>query len=234
MLILGSLNESKDVLIETSAPRGDFQPSSKRLLGTVFSEFNMQPLGGAHIIYQKLPYYDDVGVIYADSISGQYELILLEGETYDLTFSAKGYDPKQIKVEMKTSDDENSIIKDVFLSLDEANRILKLQSLTFARGRSNIGSSSFQELNALAEWLKNHDKAVIRLEGHTDYAGNAKANLLLSEQRVEKVKEYLVKHGAGKKQVKTKAFGGENPLTKERSDSAKALNRRVEVRFIKY
>ena len=64
-------------------------------------------------------------------------------------------------------------------------------------------------------------------------AGNAEANMKLSEARVEAVKEYLVKNGINKNRILTKAFGGSQPLFTERTDEAKTKNRRVEVRVIR-
>ena len=81
--------------------------------------------------------------------------------------------------------------------------------------------------------MEDHPNNSIQLEGHTDFEGNATANLKLSLDRVEAVKEYLVGQGVRKKRVLTKAFGGTQPLTRERTDEAKARNRRVEVRVIR-
>ncbi|MEM8895354.1 MAG: OmpA family protein, partial [Bacteroidota bacterium] len=73
---------------------------------------------------------------------------------------------------------------------------------------------------------------IIQLEGHTDFQGNSAANMQLSQDRVDAVKEYLVDNGIKKNRVLTKAFGGTQPLSTERTDEAKASNRRVEVRII--
>lgn len=73
---------------------------------------------------------------------------------------------------------------------------------------------------------------VIQLEGHTDYLGPAKQNLELSEKRVLAVKDYLVSKGINKARIKTKAFGGTKPLSKEDTPEAHAANRRVEVRVL--
>ena len=73
---------------------------------------------------------------------------------------------------------------------------------------------------------------VIQLEGHTDYRGSKRLNYELSEERVEAVKDYLVKNGISPKRIKTKAFGGSNPLVREQSLEASRINRRVEVRIL--
>jgi len=81
--------------------------------------------------------------------------------------------------------------------------------------------------------MKENTKIVIQLEGHTDNQGSSKANLALSEDRVEAVKRYLVSKGIGKDRIKTKSFGGSQPLSNELTQEARAMNRRVEMRILK-
>jgi OOP family OmpA-OmpF porin len=50
---------------------------------------------------------------------------------------------------------------------------------------------------------------------------------------VEAVKRYLVSKGIGKDRIKTKAFGGSQPLSNELTQEARAMNRRVEMRILK-
>jgi len=71
------------------------------------------------------------------------------------------------------------------------------------------------------------------LEGHTDNQGSSKANLALSQERVDAVKRYLVAMGISKDRVKTKAFGGSQPLSNEMTQEARSMNRRVEMRILK-
>ncbi|NJM26972.1 MAG: OmpA family protein [Bacteroidia bacterium] len=73
---------------------------------------------------------------------------------------------------------------------------------------------------------------VIQLEGHTDYQGDPKDNLKLSQQRVNAVKEYLVGRGIKSGRVKTKAFGGSMPLSRDDTPEAHRMNRRVELRIL--
>jgi OOP family OmpA-OmpF porin len=88
-------------------------------------------------------------------------------------------------------------------------------------------------LDEVAQMMKENSRIVIQLEGHTDNQGSSKANLALSEDRVEAVKKYLVAKGIGKDRVKTKAFGGSQPLSNEMTQEARAMNRRVEMRILK-
>ena len=73
---------------------------------------------------------------------------------------------------------------------------------------------------------------VIQLEGHTDYQGDPKENMKLSQMRVDAVKSYLSSKGVSKGRVKTKAFGGTMPLSRDNTPEAHRLNRRVELRIL--
>ena len=64
-------------------------------------------------------------------------------------------------------------------------------------------------------------------------AGVEKANSELSQDRVDAVKKYLTSNGIAKDRVKTKAFGGTPPISKDKTEEARSLNRRVEMRILK-
>lgn len=80
--------------------------------------------------------------------------------------------------------------------------------------------------------MKENEAMVIQLEGHTDYQGNAKENLKLSKERVESVKHYIISKGIPKNRIKTKAFGGTMPLSRDNTPEGHRLNRRVELRIL--
>jgi outer membrane protein OmpA-like peptidoglycan-associated protein len=73
---------------------------------------------------------------------------------------------------------------------------------------------------------------VIQLEGHTDYGGDPKKNIKLSQDRVDEVRQYLISKGTQKHRVKTKAFGGSAPQSRDNTPEAHRLNRRVELRVL--
>jgi OOP family OmpA-OmpF porin len=49
---------------------------------------------------------------------------------------------------------------------------------------------------------------------------------------VDAVKNYLVLKGGSKARIKTKAFGGTQPLSREDTEEGHKLNRRVELRVL--
>ncbi len=178
------------------------------------------------LLYEKLPYYDDMGLVSVSS-SGEYEVQLVKGQTYSFSVSKPGY----IKYQENHSID-NEMEVDLYIK-EDIIELRKLENLNFGSGSDRINEASFQELDELADYLITNSTLIIQLEGHTDFAGNAEANLRLSQARVEAVKNYLIDKKVKKNRIFTKAFGGTQPLTEERTPEGRAQNRRVEVRFIR-
>ncbi len=72
----------------------------------------------------------------------------------------------------------------------------------------------------------------ILLEGHTDFRGSARKNKVLSEERVESAKAYLVKQGVRKRNIETKGWGHEKPLVITKDVEEGKINRRVEISIL--
>lgn len=179
-----------------------------------------------NILYEKLPYYDDMGMASA-SADGTFEIQLIKGETYNFSVAKSGYRKYENQIQITGNQVMNLYVE------EDVVELRKLENLLFASSSDKINASSYQELDELAQWLNDNPSIVIQLEGHTDFAGNAEANLRLSQARVEAVKEYLIDKKVKKSRIFTKAFGGTQPVTQERTPEARALNRRVEVRVIR-
>ncbi|WP_462254027.1 OmpA family protein [Ekhidna sp.] len=196
-----------------------------RVYGTMLKAQDSTPVVG-NILYEKLPYYDDMGMA-STKTNGTFELELVQGQKYNISVSKDGFNKYTGEVDVKGSQEFNIYIEEDIIELR------KLENLIFARGSDQISPSSYSELNELAIWLNDNPSIIIQLEGHTDFAGNPDANMRLSEARVIAVQEYLIDQRVKKSRIFTKAFGGTQPITQDRTDEAKALNRRVEVRVIR-
>lgn len=149
---------------------------------------------------------------------------------YQITAEAKGYNPRTVIVDPKDINAEKKVLRDIVLT--PSGQTMRLTKLIFAQGKSTIDPKSYPELDEVGQMMKENSKMVIQLEGHTDNQGSSKANLALSEERVEAVKKYLVAMGISKDRIKTKAFGGSQPLSNEMTQEARAMNRRVELRIL--
>jgi outer membrane protein OmpA-like peptidoglycan-associated protein len=146
-------------------------------------------------------------------------------------------------VDPKEANDQRRIVKDIELGLPTSaeaeaeithtvGKVMRLENLIFGASTSKIEQTSYEELDKVVSMLKTNPQMVIQLEGHTDFVGSPTLNMKLSQDRVNAVKNYLVSKGASKDRIKTKAFGGTQPLSRENTEDAHKLNRRVELRVL--
>lgn len=181
----------------------------------------------AKIKYKSYP----TGGITGNFSDTTFSFTIFGSSKYQITAEAEGYIPRTVIVAPKEA--INGVIKRD-IQLTSTGRAIRLEHLIFEMGRAVINPKSYDGgLDELVAMMKENTKVVIQLEGHTDNIGNAQKNFELSEDRVEAVKKYLVSKGISKDRIKTKAFGGTQPLSTEKTEEARALNRRVEMRVLK-
>jgi OOP family OmpA-OmpF porin len=181
----------------------------------------------ANVRYSSIP----TGSIFGRFSDSTFSFPIFGTAKYQITAEANGYNPRTVIVDPKDIGANNKVLRDIILT--PSGETMTLSNLIFPQGKAVIDPKSFNELDEVAQMMKENTKMIIQLEGHTDNQGSSKANLKLSEDRVEAVKKYLVSKGIAKDRVKTKALGGSQPLSNEMTQQARALNRRVEMRVLK-
>jgi outer membrane protein OmpA-like peptidoglycan-associated protein len=102
--------------------------------------------------------------------------------------------------------------------------------VNFAFGSAALGPEARGVLDRVAEYLL-ADPAVsgVLIEGHTDNVGFRRYNERLSRQRSEAVRDYLVKKGIAREKFTLRSQGETKPLASNRTESGRAVNRRVIV-----
>lgn len=203
--------------------------------GQILNAATKEPIT-ARITYQSLPYGNKVGV----QNNTAYSFPMFDKVRYSIIVEAPGYDAAKYMLDPSEANAEKKVIKNIELTKGAggvnqklaAGNVIRLDNLIFQVGRSRISEESFSELDVLLKTMNDNPNMVIQLEGHTDYQGDAKENLKLSRARVEAVKSHLVAKGIAKNRIKTKAFGGTTPLSRENTPEAHRLNRRVEMRIL--
>ncbi len=104
-------------------------------------------------------------------------------------------------------------------------------SLEFAYNESTILLTSNESLDALASLLKQKQDWKLQISGHTDNIGNQEENLVLSQERAEAVKDYLVKRGIASERIETQFFGSLKPIANNETEEGRQKNRRVEMKI---
>lgn len=180
----------------------------------------------AIIHYSSIP----TGSIYGKFIDSTFSFPIFGAAKYQITAEAMGYTSRTVILDPKKIGDRQKVIHNIVLT--PAGEAIRLSNLNFSQGKAQISPDSYPELDEVVDMMKENTKITIQLEGHTDNLGDPKANMRLSEDRVEAVRKYIVGKGIQKNRIKTKAFGGSQPLTTETTPQARNLNRRVEMRIL--
>jgi outer membrane protein OmpA-like peptidoglycan-associated protein len=80
--------------------------------------------------------------------------------------------------------------------------------------------------------MKLNPNMKVELGGHTDAIGISKRNQSQSEERATSAKSYLVAKGIESARVETKGYSNTQPVTDNKSDASRQLNRRVDIKVI--
>ncbi len=181
----------------------------------------------AKIFYKSYP----TGSITGRFNDSTYSFTIFGSSKYLITAYADGYITGTALIDPKDIDDSGRISRDMLLT--RKGETIRLDHLIFEQGKAVINPKSFEGLDEVMALMKDNTRLVIQLEGHTDNQGSSKANLELSQNRVDNVKKYLISKGIDKDRIKTRAFGGTQPILNANTPEARSLNRRVEMRILK-
>jgi len=119
------------------------------------------------------------------------------------------------------SDKSNKVDKTTWFNFDR---------LSFQNGRATVLPESREQLENVAEILKAYPSVKLKIGGYTDNVGNESANMKLSDQRANAVKNELVKMGIASSRLDAEGYGSQFPAASNDTDQGKMQNRRVAVR----
>ncbi len=104
--------------------------------------------------------------------------------------------------------------------------------ITFASNSPNINASFYPVLDSVALVLKEYDRTLVVVAGHTDSDGSESYNQTLSLSRASSVSYYLSSRGVADMRLETVGFGETQPIASNKSKDGKQANRRVEITLL--
>lgn len=107
------------------------------------------------------------------------------------------------------------------------------RSIYFKFNRARVHERYEKLLKAQAEYLFAHANAVVRLEGNCDERGTVGYNLALGQKRAHAVAELLEALGTNPKQIEIVSYGKQRPVARENTHADWAVNRRVDIVYVK-
>lgn len=105
-------------------------------------------------------------------------------------------------------------------------------NVTFATDSSDLRPAFFDVLVSVGKVLKEFDRTVVEVAGHTDSTGSDSYNQDLSERRASTVSDYLQTHGVSNQRLITIGMGEALPVADNSTTSGRQANRRVEITMV--
>jgi outer membrane protein OmpA-like peptidoglycan-associated protein len=107
--------------------------------------------------------------------------------------------------------------------------VLTLGDVVFDAGKASLQPSAVTAIDRLAQLLSVYPERSVRIEGHTDSAGDAAKNQLLSQRRAAAVRDALLARGVDAARVQAVGYGATRPIADNRTESGRQKNRRIEI-----
>jgi outer membrane protein OmpA-like peptidoglycan-associated protein len=105
-------------------------------------------------------------------------------------------------------------------------------NITFNTGSADLNGNFFGVLDSVALVLKEYDKTIIDVTGHTDAVGSDESNRVLSERRAGTVGQYLYGKGVKDQRIETRGAGEAQPVAPNDTANGRQQNRRVELTLV--
>lgn len=102
-------------------------------------------------------------------------------------------------------------------------------SVTFAVNQADVKADFYEVLKSVGLVVKEYDRTLVDVNGHTDSTGSLDYNMSLSDRRANSVADYLAAQGVMRNRVFTQGFGPHYPIADNSTAGGRQLNRRVEL-----
>jgi OmpA-OmpF porin, OOP family len=108
--------------------------------------------------------------------------------------------------------------------------VMSLLGIKFPSGRSTIDAASSSLMLKVQAALSLFPGASVSVEGHTDANGSDSTNLILSQDRADAVKQYLVNNfRLNPEKVTSIGYGEARPVSTNETTEGRARNRRIDL-----
>ena len=119
-------------------------------------------------------------------------------------------------------------------SANDLTGILNQSIVNFPSAESVVPAGAISLMQRAAAAIKKLPPGtVLEIAGYTDNAGDAAANVTLSQQRADAVREVLIKAGVDPAMVAAKGYGSANPVASNDQLEGRFRNRRIEYHVLK-
>lgn len=135
--------------------------------------------------------------------------------------------------EVRRGSDPLNAADDVVKEEIKIGEVIILEGINFETNSARITPDSEERLLKAYNTMVNNPAIEVEISGHTDSRGSNSKNQVLSEQRANSVKEWLVAKGIAPGRIATVGYGEDNPIAPNDSEENMLKNRRIEFKRTK-
>lgn len=136
----------------------------------------------------------------------------------------------RLDAENRAADAQAALAKLAAVKEEARGLVITLSgSVLFASNKSALLPAAQNRLNQVAEALMATKERKLTVEGHTDSQGSSSSNQVLSQQRADAVRSYLISRGYPSDLIQAQGIGEDRPVADNASAEGRANNRRVEI-----
>jgi outer membrane protein OmpA-like peptidoglycan-associated protein len=107
--------------------------------------------------------------------------------------------------------------------------VVNMADVLFETGKYELSMDAKLKLAKLSGIIQAHPGLNLAIEGYTDTTGTPQRNMILSQQRADAVRQFLLTQGLQPGNVSSKGMGQSNPIADNSTAAGRQLNRRVEI-----
>jgi outer membrane protein OmpA-like peptidoglycan-associated protein len=199
--------------------------------GNVINATNTKPVG-AWVELFDLKENKMISKVRADSLEGDYVMILPGGSEYALYVRKPGFLFQSLHFNYEESTALKPVIKNINLVPIQQNATMVLNNIFFDLNKYDLKPQSITELEEVVIFLNQNPTLKVEIGGHTDNTGTEVHNQQLSEQRAKSVADYLKANQIEKQRIFIKGYGSQKPVSANDTEESKQQNRRIEFKIL--
>ena len=196
------------------------KPKEAVIAGTVTDKVTGEAIASAKV---EIP-----NSLFTDT-AGKYKVELVKrGNKYIYTFSADGYKPEIVEIDVKDKFFPDTVYVNVALCPEDIT--VPLDDVYFDVSRYNLLPATIRRLDEEYGLMVNKYKgANFIIEGHTSSTGGYEYNVTLANNRAKAIYDYFVSKGMEASRLKYEGFGPSRPVASNDTAEGRRLNRRVHI-----
>ena len=175
---------------------------------------------------------DEITQVKVNGDDGKYATVVKLNKEQDVmvtvkkegsAFDSKLISKEEFKKEEVTLRNNNLTVKEL-----KIGGAYTINDILYATNSATLSDKSKFILKGFARFLKENPGITVSIQGHTDDVGDDKVNLLLSENRANGVKDFLISLGVSAEKLSAKGLGESMSKVENNSEINRAKNRRTD------